>query len=190
MLSSNPIDIMLAFDPWATRLLLNLCRPLSHDQFHQRFDIGLGSLHDTFTHIVSVMRRWTDRLAGRPVRAMLHALPEYPHLAGESKDRTVSDLLALLEEAERDLNTTVAAIRERGLSDTVQLDWPAESGSIKRYTFSKGAVLVHLCTHGSHHRSQCLNMLRRLNIPGLSDRLPDPSVADWQADVEAPPIGV
>jgi uncharacterized damage-inducible protein DinB len=100
-------------------------------------------------------------------------------------------LLSLLDEAERDLRTVAAGLREKGgagLADTVTLDWPGDDGVTKRYTFSKAAVLVHVCTHGMHHRAQCLNMLRRLNIPGMSDKLPDPSAVDWQAETEAAPV--
>lgn len=64
--SSDILDILLAHDTWGTRKLLELCRPLSREQFHRRFEIGLGSLHETLTHIISTMRRWSDRLENRP----------------------------------------------------------------------------------------------------------------------------
>jgi uncharacterized damage-inducible protein DinB len=31
-----------------------------------------------------------------------------------------------------------------------------------------------------HHRAQCLNMLRRLAVPGVSDQLPDLDALEWQ----------
>jgi hypothetical protein len=31
------------------------------------------------------------------------------------------------------------------------------------------------------HRAQCLNMLRRLAVPGISDRLPEIDVLEWAA---------
>jgi uncharacterized damage-inducible protein DinB len=188
--SSDPLDILLAHDAWATRSLLVLCRRLSHEQFHARFEIGLESPHETLTHIVSVMRRWTDRLDKREVRAPLHKVKGFPHLGGEAIDRSPDELIALLDAAARDLATVARALRDRAeLATTVTVDWPGKDG-IKRYTFTRGAVLAHICTHGMHHRAQCLNMLRHLNVPGLSDRLPDPSVVDWQADAEIPPVVV
>jgi uncharacterized damage-inducible protein DinB len=48
------------------------------------------------------------------------------------------------------------------------------------YRFTLGAMLMHVTTHGMHHRAQCLNMLRRLALPGVSDRLPEIDVLDWQ----------
>ena len=38
-----------------------------------------------------------------------------------------------------------------------------------------------VATHGMHHRAQCLNMLRQLAAPGVSDRLPEIDVLDWAA---------
>jgi uncharacterized damage-inducible protein DinB len=40
---------------------------------------------------------------------------------------------------------------------------------------TRGAVLAHVTTHGTHHRAQCLNMLRRLGV----NPLPPSSVAEW-----------
>jgi uncharacterized damage-inducible protein DinB len=190
MATTDPIDIMLRHDAWATRTLLGACGKISREQFHQKFPIGLGSLHENLTHIISATRRWTDRLAGRTPRPMLHALPQYPHLSGEAIDRTPAELLALLDEAERDLAATVQQSRAAHFAGTVSLEWPAQDGKKKRYTFTHGAVVVHICTHAMHHRAQCLNMLRQLNVPGVSDKLPDPSVTDWVAEVETPAVAV
>ncbi len=49
------------------------------------------------------------------------------------------------------------------------------------YCFSLGAMLMHVATHGVHHRAQCLNMLRRLGVQGVSDRLPDIDLLEWEA---------
>jgi uncharacterized damage-inducible protein DinB len=50
----------------------------------------------------------------------------------------------------------------------------------KAYQFTAAAAMVHVLTHGHYHRAQCLNMLRRLNVPGVSDKIPDLDVIDWQ----------
>ncbi len=119
---------------------------------------------------------------------MLHAVPGYPHLAGEVRERTVEELSTLLAEAEPDL--LGAAHQYRGtLESTVSLEWPGENGEIKVYTFTRAAILVHVTTHGFHHRAQCLNMLRRLGapVPGVAVGSPEPSAVDWQAAMESPP---
>lgn len=191
MLTSDPLDALIASDAWGTRIVLEKCRDLSHEQFHREFPMGLGSLHETLTHVISVMRRWTDRLAGRPPRPMLHKVKKYPHLSGDAKDRTPDELLALLDEARRDLVAVAAQARastSASLASTLSLDWPGDDGVAKTYTFTRAVVFVHLCTHGYHHRAQCLNMLRHLNVPGLSDHLPEPSAVDWQTAAESPAV--
>src|SRR4051812_28170407 len=102
MPTTDPTDILLKHDVWATRLLLDLCDTITRDQFHQKFAIGLGSLHENLTHVISATRRWTDRMADRTPRPMLHALPQYPHLSGDAKERTPAELRDLLAEAARD----------------------------------------------------------------------------------------
>jgi uncharacterized damage-inducible protein DinB len=45
----------------------------------------------------------------------------------------------------------------------------------KTFSFPRVGVLVHVTTHGMHHRAQCLNMLRHLGVTPL----PPSSVAEW-----------
>lgn len=188
-LTSDPLTILLNHDAWATRKLLETCRPLTREQFHQKFPIGLGSLHDNLTHIVGVMRRWADRIAERPLREpiMKMLFPGAPPTP-EARDRTAEELLVILAEAEADLRVVVETVRARGLDKTVQITWPTKEGGKKTYTFSKGAALTHLFTHGEYHRAQCINMLRHLNVPGISDTLPDIAVVEWQVETESPAI--
>lgn len=194
MLTHDTIDALIASDAWGTRAILNICETLPREQFHQKFDIGLSSLHDTLTHMISAMRRWTDRLAKRTPRPMLHAVPEFPHVGGENSDRTPAELLAMHEDAARDLRATMDAIRRDGrLASTISMDWPgsgAEAGLMKTYTLAVGVIIAHVTTHGYHHRAQCLNMLRRLGapVPGVTPGYPEPSAVDWQVEVESPPV--
>lgn len=186
-LTSDPTNILIAHDAWATRRLLNLCRSLSREQFHHPFDLGLKTLHLTLTHIVGVMRRWTDRIAERPVRPMLDAVPGAPSALGaETKDRTPDDLLSLLDDAERDLKSVIASLRPDGFASLLRLEFPDEQGRMRRHTSTKGAALVHLCTHSMHHRAQAIIMLRSLNIPGISDQIPETDAMEWQTDTESP----
>ncbi|MBL8764094.1 MAG: DinB family protein [Phycisphaerae bacterium] len=203
-LSSDPIDILVASDAWGTRMILRVCAGLTRAQFHQRFAIGPGSLHDTLTHIISVMRRWTDRIAARTPRPNLYVVPGFPEISGEARDRTPVELLELLDEAERDLRAVVGEVRAAsgvgegagvagrlGLGSTLSVDWPgSEPGVMKTYTFTRGAVIVHLTTHGYHHRAQCLNMLRQLGatVPGVTAGTCEPSAVDWQAETESPAV--
>lgn len=195
-LSSDPLEILLASDAWATRKLLERCRPLSRDQFHQKFEIGLGSLHETLTHIVGTMRRWTDRIDGRPLRPALSPVPGRPDIPADAKARTPDELLEFLPPAQQDLLAVMRKWRDTpdGFAGHVVLEWPrkdgGKQGGMNRYTFTRGCCFVHVCTHGFHHRAQCLNMLRQLKVLAPGEDMPLSSTMDWQTDTESPPVGV
>jgi uncharacterized damage-inducible protein DinB len=163
MASSDPVDIMLTHNHWATKLIIEACAKLTTEQFHQRFEMGPGSLHDTVTHILGAMRVWSDVLAKRERRPR-----------PEGTTRTPAELLAMLEETVVDF-----AAHVNGLPLDEVLEAP-RAGKI--YTFTRGTVVTHAMTHGVHHRAQALNMLRQLGVtPG-----PMSSVIEWSFTVDAP----
>src|SRR5438477_1474476 len=105
MASSNPLDILLAHDLWATRQILDACAKLTPEQFRRRFELGPGSLHDTVTHMLAAMRVWADLLAGREQRERL-----------EGTNRSVEELSRLHDEIADDL---AESARAHPLEDTV-----------------------------------------------------------------------
>src|SRR4051812_16028478 len=148
MPESDPLQIVLSHDHWATEQLLIACENLTSDQFHRRFDIGPGSLHDTLTHIVGAMRAWTDTLAEREQR---------PRIETDGQRRTPDQIRERLEEASREMTFEA---RRRPLTEIVTRH--LRDGSTRDFT--RAAVLTHVTTHAMHHRAQCLNMLRQLGV--------------------------
>lgn len=177
-LTGDPMDILLKHDAWATRRVLEACAGLTGPQMHTKFDIGLGTLHDNLTHIIGAMRRWADRIDERAVRPSIESRGTSTDPAPTPIGRSVRELMELLDEAAADLAGVARKYAGR-LHEPIK---PVFGG--KAYTFSRGAALVHVCTHGGHHRAQCINMLKRLGVSGLSDHLPDVAVTEWQAEVE------
>ena len=159
MPESDCLQILLSHDRWATAQLLTACGKLTADQFHRRFEIGPGSLHDTLTHIVGAMRSWTETLAEQEPR---------PRLEGDGQRRTPEQLLALIEETGREF---AAEARRRPLAESATRR--LRDGRTLQLT--RGAVVVQVTTHSMHHRAQCLNMLRQLGVQPL----PPSSVAEW-----------
>lgn len=147
MPSSDPAAILLAHDRWATLNIIDRCRELTGDQFHQQFEMGLGSLHDTLTHTLSAMRGWGDLLAGRPQRDGL----EGPY--------SCDKLASLLDAISHDF-----ASHSPPAMDAGEVVSGERGGST--WSFTRGAVLTHVTTHGMHHRAQCVNMLRHLGDEG------------------------
>jgi uncharacterized damage-inducible protein DinB len=165
--SSEPLSIALEHNSWATREVLRACAVLDDSQWHRRFEMGPGSLHDTLTHIVGAMFRWADRIDGPPrvVRPSIE----------DGTRRTPAELMTLLDGAAPDLAASAERARARGLETALNVTLGGQA-----YRFTLGAMLVHVTTHGMHHRAQCLNMLRQLAVPGVSDRLPEIDVLEWQ----------
>jgi uncharacterized damage-inducible protein DinB len=159
MPQSDPLQILLTHDKWATTQILDACTGFTDEAFHQRFDIGPGSLHDTLTHILGAMRTWTDTLAGAEPR---------PRLETDEQRRTPEQLRSLLDESCAGLFREAA---RRPLSEIVV----RRLRSGRTIEMTRGAILTHVTTHGMHHRAQCLNMLRQLDVTPL----PPSGVAEW-----------
>ncbi|MEK6702974.1 MAG: DinB family protein [Planctomycetota bacterium] len=180
-LSSDALDILLRHDHWATRRVLEICATLTPEQFGRKFEIGPGSLHHTLAHTVGAMRRWADRIVGRELRPSIDALRG--GAAAEVRVFTPQELVGLLDEAATDLAVIATEARlpgGSGLDSVIEVQFGPTL-----YRFTRGAALVHIGTHGMHHRAQCMNMIRRLGLPGLSaEDLPEIGVCDWQAEVE------
>jgi uncharacterized damage-inducible protein DinB len=154
-------DRLLRHNAWATRVLLERCRSLTPQQFQQRFDIGPGSLHDALRHIIGAMLRWSDRIADRPVRESIERNPT---------PQTPEELLALLDQAARELEEVVSRVDRDGRYDE------AMRAQFRSEPFTRGTAIVHVLTHGMHHRAQALNMLRHL---GATD-LPELDAIEWE----------
>lgn len=163
---SDPFDILLAHDRWATRIVLDRCERLTPEQFAMSFPIGpgeSGGLRATLTHMVGAMRRWADRIGAKELRPFLQA-----------DAATVASLRSDLDAASAELGALFPLVRAEP-NRPVTLTFEG-----KAYQFTAAAAMLHVLTHGHYHRAQCLNMLRRLNVPGVSDKIPDLDVIDWQ----------
>lgn len=179
----DPFDILLRSNHWAISEILARCSHLTTDRLHQRFEIGPGSLHDTLTHIISTMRRWADRIAERPLRPSLERAPAWFPDPTDAKDRTVPELQALLDDATLELGKVIAHARQDGLDRHVNLTLLSPDGPVP-YTLTVGGMVLHVLTHGRYHVAQCVNMLRHLHIAGISDKLPDLDLSEWQSFVD------
>ncbi len=158
MPTTNPIDILLAHDAWATRQILLASEKLTPEQFAQPFDMGPGSLQATLTHILGAIQTWSDTLAQRPLGQRLDA---------SGKTYSPAELLKLLDPITTEFATLARAHSLDGLVKRTRND--------KEFTFARSVVITHVATHGMHHRAQCLNMLKQLGVKPL----PLSSVAEW-----------
>jgi uncharacterized damage-inducible protein DinB len=158
MATSNPLDIQLEHDQWATTQILRACEGLSNDQFARKFEIGPGSLQATLTHMIAAKKTWTDTLMGRPPTPRI------------DQTGAVYSPAQLVELHQQSGDEFMAVARKHALDEIVK-----RTREGKEFSFTRGVVITHVTTHGMHHRAQCLNMLRHLGVKPL----PMSSVAEW-----------
>ncbi|MBL8879689.1 MAG: DinB family protein [Phycisphaerales bacterium] len=159
------ISIMLESTAWATGALLESCAALSPEQFHQRFEIGPGSVHDTLRHVIGAMLRWADRIGGAPLRPSIEVAGQNSPLAEQREH---------LAMAVRDLRAAADRVSAAGTwHESIEFAVPGGA----TYRFSRAAALVHVVTHGVHHRAQVMNMRRQLGLASLELDL-DP--VEWE----------
>ncbi len=175
-LTSEPFAILLGHTRWANARVLTACQPLTEAQFHQRFDIGPGTLHDTMTHVIGATFRWADRIAQRPLRPSIEGRTSHTDTSPMTR-RTPQELLTLNAQACADFDAVVEAVRPL-LAEVRTWTLGGET-----YRFNVAASIIHISNHGMHHRAQCMNMLKRLGHPVNADL----DELEWQVAGEPPP---
>ena len=154
------LDRLLGHDSWTTRRLLDLAGTLSDRQLDQEFDIGHRTVRRTFEHIIWNIECWTDLMKGNEVRSRPASNQSFA-LLKERHEIASSELFQFAREA----------VDRHRLDETFldTLDDPPKEKSL-------GGVIVHLATHGMHHRAQLLVMMRRLGVEGL----PEGDALSWE----------
>lgn len=148
-------EALIDHNTWATRQLLDFCRDVDDGEFRRDLGVGPGSLERILAHVIDCMYYFGDGLAGR----------EYVERADlEEGTFSIDELADHLDRAGSEVATATRGIIEsRGIESNVE--FPVGSG---RET-SALVVLAQLADHGSHHRSQCLVILRRLGIDPIPE---------------------
>lgn len=165
MAASNPLDILLQHDRWATHQIIDACKKLTPEQFSQRFEMGPGSLQATITHMIGAINAWCDTLARRALR---------PRIEHSGIAYSPEELLGLNDQSHDELDQLAKSHPVEEMVTRMLKE--------KEYLLTRGAVVTHVTTHGMHHRAQCLNMLRHLGVKPL----PMSSVHEWFRTVEMP----
>ncbi len=156
----SPILIrLLDHNLHATRSLLNICTDLDAEDYEREFAIGVGSLRKTLVHVIACMQRWVDRISDRELGSTVEAEGggDNGALSGEP-----AALLRLLIAADERLRLLAGRLETESRLEEIMTFKSGESGVTFRFT--RAVALVHLLTHGVHHRAQALNMLRQLGL--------------------------
>ena len=156
------LEKLLRHDAWTTRLLLTRAAEISDAHLDREFDMGHHTLRRTFQHIVGNMECWCDLMLSRPQRPRRHA-----------PDEGIPSLLARLDVVAGELVALGKRFEAAGHSDEVFTDY-LDNPPRKKFV---GTALLHVATHGMHHRAQCLWMMRQLGLQNL----PEGDVFSWES---------
>lgn len=148
------LRFQIAHSVWSLERLIDRARALSADQVEKNLDIGPGSLRENLAHTIEVMFFFADNFAGR-------GYVEPAHFAALS--RTLDGLSALLGEAQAVLRTAMLDACARGFDG--QITWPnADAGGMPA-----AAAIAQVFDHAALHRTQCINMLKRMGARPVPD---------------------
>lgn len=147
------LERLLQHDAWTTRALLALAADLPDALLDQEFEIGHRSLRRTFLHIIGNMECWCDLMAGQPQR----------NVSGKHPPDSIAGMTARLDLVAEELLALGRDVAEGNREDECFIDYLDRPPTRKPL----GAGLVHVATHGMHHRAQCLYILRRLGVNNL-----------------------
>jgi len=158
-------DILLDADAWGVRRLLERCLALSDEEFRRPMEIGPGSLHNTFSHLVRAAGFFAALLDGRPPVAPETGAPRSPAAMLEAYVAACTDLRGGVE-------------RSRGASAGDRIELPSRGAGEQRKSVSRAELIGQIGTHGAYHRAQVANMLRRLGV----DPIPDTDLILWATE--------
>lgn len=153
------------YSDWATRRVCDVAAPLADEQLDREFEIGPGTLRRTLLHIYDAESWWRRNWTEGPVR-------EYQQL---SPTTSMSEFRTLLNEEFSKRDAYFASLTNEDLQTVVS----AHATPELLLNFRLAESMLQLPTHGTHHRAQCLNMLRHLGA-----ETPSMDSMDWyEADL-------
>jgi len=136
-----------AFHDWAVARALDLATPLSDADLDRDWNMGLGRIRKTLTHLHDVepfwLANWRD---------------------GEPFTRT-ADGASLVQlrhswaEAAKQRNVLVASLDAAGANRVIAISF---GGPAMKFRVAES--MLQICVHGTHHRAQLINMLRSSGV--------------------------
>ena len=140
----------LRYSDWAQQRVCNAAVDLSDEQLDRPFEMGPGTLRKTLLHIHAAEDWWLRNWRGGPPNDF-QQLPDTtsPPELTQATQRTITERDEYLaQRTDADVQDIVAA--------------EVRNGVILRFRLGESAL--QLPTHGTHHRAQAVNMLRRLGV--------------------------
>ena len=144
----------------ARQRLFDWVRPLSQEQYTQRFPVGPGTLRATLVEIAKVELLNTMRLREEPLPPASTPLPEtFP--ISETRQPTFAELEKAWTAQAKETRATLAGTKDwtRAVSRRFE-----QGDKLVISTASKADIATQMLMHEVHHRAQAMAMLRQLGV--------------------------
>lgn len=143
------------YSDWALDRVFAAAAALSDELLDQPFEMGLGTLRKTLLHLRDAEQNWVDNW----IRG---STPGFARLA---ENTALPELRSLYDRTIAERENFLSTLDSAGLQREIQAQFAPGSFLY----FRLGEVMLQLCGHGTHHRAQAINMIRRLGgtPPGL-----------------------
>lgn len=155
-----PIRRLHAHRRWVNDRLRDAAEQLTDEQLDQPFEIGMGSIRSTLTHLYAAEYVWLEALRSNPT-------PPAPASIRFPDTATGLDAWRALENHWQDY---LDQLTEEALDQPVA-KVSTSSGAGRRFETPRLDVLLHVCTHAQYTTAQAINMMRRVGVPAQA--LPD-----------------
>ena len=149
------------YNDWAMLQVVDAALTVDDEQLDREFAMGLGTLRATLQHMIDAERWWLKNW---------HEADDCSFPSGEPP-RSAAELLSLFQETSQSRNAFIAQ-----LDDVAAAKIAAVQAGGPTIKFRVTESLLQLCCHGTHHRAQCLNMLRHMDV---SHQSPDARGIDF-----------
>jgi uncharacterized damage-inducible protein DinB len=146
------IQMMFAYNTWATNKLFAQLQHLSQEQFETTEASGHGTIQATLAHLLDVQwdySSWFDRSMNAIESSNVHVV--IPTLASAH---------AAWLEIDRQTQALVGALDESRIDEI----WPWDIPNASRGALPLWQMLLHVANHQTHTRGQILAAIRRLGV--------------------------
>lgn len=147
-LEKNRLRAYFEYADWAMKRVFDESSVLSDKHLDQPIDLGTGTLRKNLRHILDAERWWVANWAQ----------DRSPFLRDEEPS-SLADIRQCYEQTSVARKGVVAALDETSAQRIIYIEAGGPSTC-----FLVLESMLQLCCHGTHHRSQCVNMLRQLGI--------------------------
>lgn len=156
--SLTPIRRLHEHRMWTNRHLRDAARSLPAYRLDRVFEIGLGTLRKTLTHLHAAESVWLLTLRGEKKTPSPF----------DFKYDGFAELESAWDQSEAGWSALLASLSVDDMSRPVTKT-ASLTGEV--YTTPMLDILLHVCTHAQYHSAQAVNMMRHLGV--ASEKLPE-----------------